>query len=301
MILGRRSVRPWSAPASASPGPPVIPRWRSCARRGGARLPRCALRGPAPTWSRCTAADGAGPCRGGRAPAVGTRWCTPCPATPAVAERGRVGAAAGCGGTDEVELEVLPGLSFASWPGPGGAVTRRAGPAWSTATASGRAPGAPGPLLVTPVRLAPGCSPTVKLALLEELAPGHPDHRCSPASAARRAGVPRWRWRTLDRGAVVTRPPHLRLRRRRRRGRGRARRCGCWSSPSGCAARGAARGTPSRTTRSLTRYLLEEAYEVVDAVEALPGRARGPGPGGSGASVEPLDDRRARRLRRARR
>ncbi len=208
------------------------------------------------------------------------------PGNPAVAER-TVELLREAAARDEVELEVLPGLSFAelAWTrlgvDPSGGARLVDGHRFGAGAA-----GAPGPLLVTQCDSLPVLS-DVKLALLEELEPGH------PVTVLARLGLPGERVFTvaledLDRGAVV--PDHLtsvfvdagggvaaretvRLLELAERLRG----------PGGCP------WDAEQDHRSLTRYLLEEAYEVVDAVEALPPGA-GAGPGGSGASVEPLDD-----------
>ena len=77
--------------------------------------------------------------------------------------------------------------------------------------------------------------------------PRHAGHRAAAARPARRARRATVALAELDRDGRA-RSPHVAVRRRRRGGRGRARWCGCSSSPSGCATRAAARGTPSRRT-----------------------------------------------------
>ena len=106
-------------------------------------------------------------------------------------------------------------------------------------------------------------------ALIAAINSTHPDVTVSP-----RYG--QWDESQL---ALLVRPDgrtaELRARQRDHRSRRRYR-DGCrWprssSAPSrswtGCARRAAARGTPSRPTRSLAPYLLEETYEVLEAIE----------------------------------
>jgi tetrapyrrole methylase family protein/MazG family protein len=188
------------------------------------------------------------------------------PGNPAVAERTvvllRDAAARG-----EVELVVVPGLSFAdlAWAQLG------VDPIEGTArVVDGRAidqAELAGPLLIAQCDNAYVLG-DVKLALLEHLEPA------SPVTVLQRLGLPDELVTTvaledLDRGAVV--PDHLtslfvdagaagaaaemvRLFQLAKRLR----------DPGGCP------WDAEQTHHSLTRYLLEEAYEVVEAVELLP-------------------------------
>lgn len=198
------------------------------------------------------------------------------PGNPAVAER-TVELLRAAEARGEITLNLVPGLSFAelAWSRLG------VDPATGARLVDGHrftlgAAGAAGPMLVTQCdsRLVLG---DVKLALLEVLPPAH------PVTVLARLGLPGERvgavaLEDLDRGVVE--PDHLtslfvdtgdaavtpetaRLLELAERLRG----------PGGCP------WDAEQDHRSLTRYLLEEAYEVVDAVEALPpGAGARPGP-----------------------
>lgn len=209
------------------------------------------------------------------------------PGNPAVAER-TVELLREAGRRGEIELEVVPGLSFAelAWARLG------VDPASGARLVDGHrfavgAAGVAGPMLVTQCDSRLVLS-DVKLALLEVLPPDH------PVTALARLGLADERITTvaleeIDRGAVE--PDHLtsifvdtgggaaaretvRLLELAERLRG----------PGGCP------WDAEQDHRSLTRHLLEEAYEVVDAVEALPpGAGAGPSRGRGGERGGPLD------------
>ena len=110
----------------------------------------------------------------------------------------------------------------------------------------------------------------VKLALLESLPADH------EVTVLQRLGLPDERVFTVALADVdrEVEPDHLTslfvdtgTRRWARSWRG------CSRSPSGCAGRVVARGTRRRRTTRLRRHVLEEAYEVVEAIEQLPADA----------------------------
>jgi len=204
------------------------------------------------------------------------------PGNPAVAERTvellREAAARG-----EVALEIVPGLSFAelAWARVG------VDPSTGARLVDGHrfvveAAGASGPLLITQCDSLLVLS-DVKLALLEVVGPQH------PVTVLARLGLPGETVSVValeDLGRSGVEPDHLtslfvdvghgavapetaRLLELAERLR----------SPGGCP------WDAEQDHRSLTRYLLEEAYEVVDAVEALPpGAGAAPGSGGAGTA-----------------
>ena len=88
---------------------------------------------------------------------------------------------------------------------------------------------------------------------------------CS-ASARRTSRSPTTTWSELDR-AVERRPPDVRVRPARSARRSAPATCASTSSPARCAS--SARGTSSRPTPASCRYLVEETFELVDALDAL--------------------------------
>ena len=164
-----------------------------------------------------------------------------------------------------VEVEVLPGAVV---PRPGvGAARRRPARAtasgWSTVTASRPTRPASGARCSSPTCDNQRVLSDIKLAV--DVARRRAGHGAPAARAARRGdhrgrlGRPRPRRRA--------RPPHVALDPRAGRARSPAR----WrASPSWC---DAARQCPwdrEQTHQSLTRHLLEETYEVLEAIDALP-------------------------------
>ncbi|HEX6310430.1 MAG TPA: nucleoside triphosphate pyrophosphohydrolase [Acidimicrobiia bacterium] len=204
------------------------------------------------------------------------------PGNPVVAERtvARLREAARAGA---VTLEIVPGLSFAelAWSRVG------ADPMSGTRVVDGRElVDVDGPTLIAQCDSKLVLS-DVKLALLERLAPG------TPVTVLRHLGLPDEEVRTVPLAELdhAVEPDHLTSL--------------FVDAPTGAAPHELARllalaerlrrpgGCPwdaEQTHHSLTRYLLEEAYEVVDAVEALPAdapaRAEGAAPAYAGLEDE---------------
>ena len=166
---------------------------------------------------------------------------------------------------DRVRCDVLPALSFldVAWARLGidpveAGVRLVDGHEFARAAA-----GATGPLLIAHTH-ADWVLSDIKLAVEEadgRRAGGDPAAPRHGRRADHRDDVERARPR--GRG----RPPHVRVRPAPRRTRSAPATCASTSSPARCAS--SARGTASRPTQSLVPYLVEETFELVDALEAL--------------------------------
>ncbi|MGQ0803569.1 MAG: nucleoside triphosphate pyrophosphohydrolase [Actinomycetota bacterium] len=188
------------------------------------------------------------------------------PGNPAVAER-TVALLRDAAATGSIELEVMPGLSFAelAWARLG------VDPMEGVAIVDARDFEVGGPMLVAQCDSKLVLS-DVKLALLEALPPG------APVTVLQRLGLPDEEVRTValeDLDRVVD-PDHLTSIYVEAPGRAAARELARLLAlaerlrrPGGCP------WDAEQSHHSLTRYLLEEAYEVVEAVERLPSAAPG--------------------------
>lgn len=188
------------------------------------------------------------------------------PGNPALAER-TVALLHEAGRAGTIAVEIVPGLSFAelAWSRLG------VDPMHGARVVDGRDPGlaADGPTLIAQCDSALVLS-DVKLALLEQLSPA------TPVTVLHRLGLPDEVVRSvplveLDR---VVEPDHLTSLFVEGPGRSAAAEVARLLAlaerlrrPGGCP------WDAEQTHHSLTRYLLEEAYEVVEAVEGLPAAA----------------------------
>ena len=184
------------------------------------------------------------------------------PGSPLVAER-TVELLRDAAGAGVVELDDRARRCRTStWPGPPSASTRwRPACGSSTGTASrSRRPGERGPLLVAQCDRQSVLS-EIKLAV--DAGPG--GHRAAAAGPARRVDHRGGLGRPRPRPSTPTTSP--RSGSRRWPSRSGPSWCASTSSCARCARR--ARGTVEQTHASLTRHLLEETYEVLEAIDHL--------------------------------